>query len=595
MKIKDFKKISSYRKVIFFDDLSFLKNINNEDAYIININKISNHDVIKDLKRIDNIFLFSWGYFRRSYSTTLADLKAYKNIDKFFENFKSQNKIIITLFNIIYDSNLFEIALKKMLIIQLRNYYEIEIIKKIINLLCKKKVEQNIHIKNFLEKKNTSFFERNSIDYKTILKFFCFPFYFSINQKITLFNKKKYFKNFFRIYENGLGVGKLGNLDWLIKYEDIEKDNNVFVYEDLPANKSRHKVAIDENNYEYINCTNKQSNKITIKEFLKNIIIYFPIGFFTSIYLGIFRPYYLLFFYEAWSSFFKWSNFLNFYTGKNYIAYHNYQISHIFRNILLKKAKFNLIHYKHTSSENIFCYNTKDKYNNAEQAYLFYDIEFHQTKQSIEMSIQNKSLTEKKIIYGPTLLLKKINITIQKKQLVFFNSSFTDGHAANPPPAHRNLLKFIHEISFKTDYQIIFKSKKNLDLYENYNNEFYKLVNNLKENNKIKIIDYPVNLQDIILEIDLSIHLPFASTSIISLFNKKKFFFYDSLNYYKNSYYSKFTDRKFVSKTINENFKLIEFYSKMNQLDYEKYISECFLETFELSSNKKKVLIKEYL
>ena len=139
MKIKDFKKISSYRKVIFFDDLSFLKNINNEDAYIININKISNHDVIKDLKRIDNIFLFSWGYFRRSYLTTLADLKAYKNIDKFFENFKSQNKIIITLFNIIYDSNLFEIALKKMLIIQLRNYYEIEIIKKIINLLCKKK------------------------------------------------------------------------------------------------------------------------------------------------------------------------------------------------------------------------------------------------------------------------------------------------------------------------------------------------------------------------------------------------------------------------------------------------------------------------
>ena len=121
------------------------------------------------------------------------------------------------------------------------------------------------------------------------------------------------------------------------------------------------------------------------------------------------------------------------------------------------------------------------------------------------------------------------------------------------------------------------------------------MVNNLKENNKIKIIDYPVNLQDIILESDLSIHLPFASTSIISLFNKKKFFFYDSLNYYKNSYYSKFTDRKFVSKTINENFKLIEFYSKMNQLDYEKYISECFLETFELSSNKKKVLIKEYL
>ena len=143
--------------------------------------------------------------------------------------------------------------------------------------------------------------------------------------------------------------------------------------------------------------------------------------------------------------------------------------------------------------------------------------------------------------------------------------------------------------------KLFLNQKKKLDLYENYNNEFYKLVNNLKVNKKIKIIDYAVNLQDIILESDLSIHMPFSSTNIISLFNKKKFFFYDSLNYYKNSYYSKFTDIKFVSKTINENFKLIEFYSKMNQLDYEKYISECFLETFELSSNKKKVLIKEYL
>ena len=80
MNLEDFKKINSYRKAIFFDDLSFLKNINNEDAYIINIDKIPNHDVIKDLKKIDNIFLFSWGNFRRSYLTTLADLKAYKNI-----------------------------------------------------------------------------------------------------------------------------------------------------------------------------------------------------------------------------------------------------------------------------------------------------------------------------------------------------------------------------------------------------------------------------------------------------------------------------------------------------------------------------------
>ena len=86
------------------------------------------------------------------------------------------------------------------------------------------------------------------------------------------------FKNFFRIYENGIGVGKLGNLDWLIKYEDIKKDDNVFVFEDLPANKSRHKMAIDENNYEYVNCSNRQLNKITINNNLLIIINVFIIN-----------------------------------------------------------------------------------------------------------------------------------------------------------------------------------------------------------------------------------------------------------------------------------------------------------------------------
>jgi hypothetical protein len=435
----------------------------------------------------------------------------------------------------------------------------------------------------------------SSIDYKTIFKFIYFPLFFSFKQKIFLKVKKIYFKNFFRIYENGIGVGELGNLDWIIKYEKLKNEKNVFVLEDILENKTKHKKFLDSNNYEYIHCSSRQKNRISIQEFLKNVFIFFPVSFFLSLYIGIFRQNYLSFFYEAWSAFFKWTNFVNCFDGKNYIVYHNYQINHIFRNILLKKKKINLIHYKHTSSENIFSYSTKNEYRNADQAFLFYDLEFHQTKQSIEMSEKNKSLTEKKLIYGPTLLLEKKNLIIKKKQIGFFNSSFSDGHAANPILAHQNFLKFIKDMLDQTDYQIIFKSKKKISLYENYNNDFKEIITLIKKNKKIKIIDYSIDIQDVILESDLTIHMPFASSSVISLFNKKKFFFYDSLNFYKKSYYNKFNEIKLISKTTNENFNLIEFYSKMSQVEYEKYISKCFFETFDRNDNKKKVLIKEYL
>ena len=203
MNLKDFKKINNYKKVFLFDNLSFLKNRNNEDAYVINIDKIHDQNSIRDLKKIDNVFLFSWGFFRRSYLTTLADLKAYKNLDKVYNNFISQNKKILALFNYIYGSKLFEIALKKKLIIQLRNYYEIIIIKKITCFLSKKKIYENIedkdyiYIKNYLKDKCIRFFKKDySINFKTIFKFILFPLFFSFNQKIILKTKKNILKIF---------------------------------------------------------------------------------------------------------------------------------------------------------------------------------------------------------------------------------------------------------------------------------------------------------------------------------------------------------------------------------------------------------------
>ena len=47
-------------------------------------------------------------------------------------------------------------------------------------------------------------------------------------------------------------MGKLGNLDWLLKYEGLEKEDSVFVLEDFLKNESKHKKSLVENNYSFI-------------------------------------------------------------------------------------------------------------------------------------------------------------------------------------------------------------------------------------------------------------------------------------------------------------------------------------------------------
>lgn len=603
MELENFKKLNKFKKIILIDQISSIDKTNTDTAYVLLNNTVLNKNkYLGKLNTNGNIFLFSWQYFKRGYLTTLADYKSFKNIENVYKSFKKKNYRIVKFFNFLYQSKKFEIALKKNILVKLKNYYEIKIVKRIISTITKKEIIEQLDNNNYLNPNKLNKFDSKNLLYKLkkLITFILYPFYFCLNKKISFKTKKKTYNNFYRIYENGVGVGNLGNLDWLI----TEKKNDIFVLEDLDHKISRHTQALKDNNYYFIDCNTKiQTGEISLYDCIKNIFFLAPIGFFISIYLTLFRSSYFLFFYKSWISFFKWDNFVKNYSGKNYIVYHNYQEDHILRNIFLKKNNFNLIHYKHTSSENIFNYNLKNKYNNSHQAFIYYDKEFHQTIQSIEMSSQNMSLTPIKLVCGPTLLDRNkgkninenLNFSVTKKQIIFFNSSFTDGHAANPVLAHLNFLKFIHEVLEKNDYRIIFKSKKKVELYLQYNEEFRLIINNLKRNKNIEIIDHSLDLNEMINSSEISIHMPFASSSIVSLSNKKKFFFYDNLNYFKNSYFSKFKNIKLLSKTAEMNYELIDFYSKMDQNTYEEYISEFYKETFGSSSHDLTDVIKKNL
>ena len=594
MNKKDFERLKKYSQIHLIDNLDFFNEKKQEIAYVYLDNYISNKkEYFKKFEKKDNLFLFSWQYFRRGYLTTLADLKSYQNIDNFYKKFEKKNFLLIKFFKFLYQSEKFEIALKKNILVKLKNQYEVKIIKRIISFITKKKVLENLSQEELIHDNNGQI-----KDYlRRVLIFFLYPFYISFNNKLVFKPTKTFFKNYYRIYENGAGVRKLGNLDWLIENEKKIEKKDIFVLEDIDHKRSRHTNELKKNNFNFIDCNNKiQSGYISFAELIKNILFFAPVGVFLSIYLLFFKKTFFIFFYQSWLSYFKWSNFIKFNSGKNYIVYHNYQDDHILRNIFLKKNNFNLIHYKHTSSENIFNYKIKDKYNNAHQALIYYDKEFHQTKQSVEMSEQNNSLSSEKIVCGQTFnIKKKLNFLMKKKQICFFNSSFTDGHAANPIESHFNFLRFIDNFLKKSDLKVIFKSKKKIEAYENYNSTFKNLIDNMKKNKNLNIIDYDLDLNEIINISEVSIHMPFASTSVISLSLKKKFFFYDSLNFFKNSYFSKFDKLKLISKSETENYQFLDFYSKIDQSKYEKYINDCFLQTFGEHYDNSDNIIMKYL
>lgn len=594
MNKKDFERLKKYSQIHLIDNLDSFNEKKQEIGYVYLNNYISNKkEFFKEFKKKDNLFLFSWQYFRRGYLTTLADLKSYQNIDDFYKRFEKRNFLLIKFFKFLYQSEKFEIALKKNILVKLKNQYEVKIIKRIISFITNKRVLENLSHKEFINENNGQI-----RDYlRRFFIFFLYPFYVSFNNKLVFKPIKTFFKNYYRIYENGAGVKKLGNLDWLIENEKKIEKRDIFILEDIDHKRSRHTNELKNNNFNFIDCNNKiQSGYISFAELVKNIFFFTPVGVFLSIYLLFFKKTFFIFFYQSWLSYFKWSNFIKFYSGKNYIAYHNYQDDHILRNIFLKKNNFNLIHYKHTSSENIFNYNIKDKYNNAHQAFLYYDKEFHQTKQSVEMSEQNNSLSTEKIVCGPTFkLFNKLNILMKKKQVCFFNSSFTDGHAANTVESHFNFLNFIDKFLKKNDFTVIFKSKNKIEAYENYDSKFLNLIDHMKKNKNLDIIDNDLDLIEIINLSDISIHMPFASTGVISLSLKKKFFFYDSLNFFRNSYFSKFYKLKLISTSETENYEFFDFYSKIDQSMYEEYINDCFLQTFGNQYDNSDNIIKKYL
>ena len=202
--------------------------------------------------------------------------------------------------------------------------------------------------------------------------------------------------------------------------------------------------------------------------------------------------------------------------------------------------------FKKTHSENIFDYKNKQDYASIIFLNLFYDLEFHWSKCSIEMSDSNKSLSKEKVICGPIYFPKKkenINLSkIQKNKLIItlFTSSFGTYDAITSIEGHKKFLMFIQEIIKKhKNYQILFKPKYSLDHYKN-NSLTKSIINELLKEDRFLYLDNHLDSNQIINISDLVISTAFSSTGLEAIYANKKAFFLDSLNNYRNSYFDNF-------------------------------------------------------
>ena len=551
--------------------------------------------------------LFYWSLLNHKYHERWHSNKlSIKNSEFIYKKLLEENKLLINFILKLYSSGDIAFGFKKSLAIQLKKYYEVikiyELIKEynsnIIPVVEKRKyhIIKKLIEKNIFEEMNSDFdrqvffHRKNYIDKKLFLQISIFIFY-PLYALLTIkkFTIQRIKKNIgIRIYKDGIGLNQDGfNVDWILNNDFFKKENAIFVIEDN-VKKSFIK-NLKTKKYNFHKClARKPIEKCSLYFFIKIIIFYIPLGILTSPIIFFSNSLLKDEAITAWIKFFAWKNFTSIFKIKSYLSYHNYTSDHIYRNIFLKKINCLTAMYKHTHSENVFDYKKKELYAYVIYMYLYYDIEFHWSKCSIEMSKSNESKSRKYLISGPiwssTEFLDKkhqINFNKNKKLISLFTTSFGGTLAVNSFNSHVKFLLFAIEIVKKyADTKIIFKSKKDFELYQ-INEKTKELAKKLLSFKNLEIVNPQVFSPAIYRASEVVISMAFCSTGMEAMCLGAKSFYVDPINTYKNSYFDNF--EKLVSHSNEEALESLEYWMKLDH----KNISLKYKKIFEVMGIEK--------
>ena len=605
MNLENSDDLSKFEKIYLIDKdikVNYLKKkINNKKKTLLIFFHHIPEDYTNYLIKNDKVqsVIFSWSIFNSKFnSRSIADKIVVDNIDVFFDEIKKKNYYFFNIFKKIYKNSNIEIAFKKNIAEQLEYYFRLLTVSNLIygfNNNITVIVNSNKHpVINDLSHleifRNINYFKSKVIYYKKkFLNFNLFknnfliilyPFYILSNIRKIIFHKIEKVLAI-RIYKQGAGFDdEKDNLNWIIDNDKFTTKNSLFIFED--SVNTQHLQAINKKNYNYDFCSYRKPCTHSSPFFLfKIFFIFIPLSFIFSIIILFAKKYLKSEYTKAWLKYLIWSNFTSVYSIKSYLAYHHYNSDHIYRNILLSNKKCLTSMFKKTHSENIFDYKNKQDYASIIFLNLFYDLEFHWSKCSIEMSDSNKSLSKKKVICGPVYFPKKkenINLSkLQKNKLIitFFTSSFGTYDAITSIEGHKKFLMFIQEIIKKhKNYQILFKPKYSLDHYKN-NSLTKSIINELLKEDRFLYLDNHLDSNQIINISDLVISTAFSSTGLEAIYANKKAFFLDPLNNYRNSYFDKF--HNFVCHSNEDAHINLNYWVELNNdkvLEKQKKIIE---------------------
>ena len=572
-----------------------------------------------DLKHFKNlkISIFSWSFFDDNfYDRWVPDKKSLNFIEKNKHKIFEKNKFSLKILNLFFNHKNLKNCILKNIANNVKVYFEhlkiSEILKKN-DILYFNFIDHDLneYFENYQEldfdksilnnncnlKKNIFF--RYVDSFRSSSKFIIYFFYSILTiRNLKIF--KKYIKLGVRIYDNGFGFNEnQPNMNLFNKLDYNNKDL-LYIFETIP--NIDHLNDIKKREFNFIISNKRQPLRYCSLLFL---FYFFIICLPTSIILFILSFGHNKFtkneIFNCWANFLIWKNILQIYNFKNYVSYHDFGTSHIYRNILLNRNGTKTINLKHTHSENLFSKKLAKHYCNIDMLYQNYNFEFHWSKASLEMSKNNKSFSDNLVISGPFWFDEKMaqpNLLISPKKrkiISFFLSSYEGKKSMIPISSQFKILDLIKEIAkLNRDYNFIIKPKYSLDYLKN-NYDTTNIISFLEKNlSNLIIIDNNSNSLDVIRDSEIVISTAFSSPTFEAMSLGIKSYYVDILSKFKDSYFSNF--KYFVSHGHQDAIKYLDYWKSVNEKiyksEYEK-ISTYF--NLPKNNNDRIILFKKEL
>ncbi len=393
-----------------------------------------------------------------------------------------------------------------------------------------------------------------------------------------------------RMKRNDWGLNGKGTreIDWPLDGKRLSRKNTIFVSETELS--PEYEAEIRRRGYKYTRCSPSSALRSTTLQFLLTLIFGRPT--FVAL-LGALRSLgcpanLVIVAAKGFFEYFRWRNFVDQWQPQFYLTYNDMGVSHIFRNIILRKNGCICVCYQHSNSSHQI-YEFKKTYSgkHVDWAYMLYDREIHWCRQQVDLWKSQFDRSSEVVAYGPIWashvhseesLNEKIRSRWPERNRVIiaiFNSSYGAG-AVNRERDHLAFLSTFLELLDRPEslsLKIIFKPKKS---YENYLQrggvDLVAVVRKLQAHPDVLILPTHISASAVIAVAHLTISMPYASPTIEALYSGRRAFFYDACNRHPWSYYDRFP--KLVAHSRERFFQYLAHWQQLSDEQLQAYVKD---------------------